>query len=97
SKYIFDLGLEWKKFTGLPFVFAAWVSNKKLDENFIKAFNEANAIGVDNLEAVIIENQESEFNLNHYYNDYINFWIDDDKKKAMELFLQNIKQAIHIQ
>ncbi len=34
SSYIYDLGLEWKKFTGLPFVFAAWVSNKKLDIRF---------------------------------------------------------------
>ncbi|MDQ6888671.1 MAG: menaquinone biosynthesis protein, partial [Bacteroidota bacterium] len=42
STYIFDLGLEWKKFTGLPFVFAAWVSNKKFNEDFIKIFNEAN-------------------------------------------------------
>ncbi|MEO5890257.1 MAG: menaquinone biosynthesis protein, partial [Ferruginibacter sp.] len=28
SAYSYDLGLAWKKLTGLPFVFAAWVSNK---------------------------------------------------------------------
>ncbi len=90
SGYIFDLGLEWKKFTGLPFVFAAWISNKKLDENFIKSFNEANANGLRNLEAVIIENQESEFNLSHYYNDCINFKLDDKKRNAMKLFLGKV-------
>src|SRR5690242_3308024 len=31
SPFIYDLGEEWKRFTGFPFVFAAWISNKKLD------------------------------------------------------------------
>lgn len=29
---IIDLASEWKKFTGLPFVFALWIMNKKIDE-----------------------------------------------------------------
>ena len=29
STYTYDLGMEWKNFTGLPLVFAAWISNKK--------------------------------------------------------------------
>ena len=29
STFIYDLGSEWKAITGLPFVFAAWVSTKK--------------------------------------------------------------------
>ena len=56
SPFIFDLGLEWKKFTGLPFVFAAWVSNKKLDGNFISEFNEANAFGLNRIEEVVQAN-----------------------------------------
>jgi len=42
SSFIYDLGEEWAKFTGLPFVFAAWISNKKLDEEFIIKFKELN-------------------------------------------------------
>src|SRR6476620_11052768 len=38
-KYEYDLAEEWKKFTYLPFVFAAWVSSEKLDPNFVKTFN----------------------------------------------------------
>ena len=38
-KYAYDLAGEWTKFTGLPFVFACWVSNKKIDFDFIKQFN----------------------------------------------------------
>jgi chorismate dehydratase len=39
STYSYDLGDAWKKMTGLPFVFAAWVSNKPLDDHFIQNFN----------------------------------------------------------
>ncbi|MDQ3683235.1 MAG: menaquinone biosynthesis protein, partial [Bacteroidota bacterium] len=39
SKYIYDLGEAWKHHTGLPFVFAAWISNKRLPADFIIQFN----------------------------------------------------------
>src|SRR6202012_610183 len=35
SPYVNDLGEAWKALTGLPFVFAAWISNKKLDAGFV--------------------------------------------------------------
>lgn len=28
--YVYDLGLEWKRWTGLPFVFAVWVARREL-------------------------------------------------------------------
>jgi chorismate dehydratase len=27
-EYVYDLGLEWKRWTGLPFVFAVWVAQR---------------------------------------------------------------------
>ena len=36
STFIYDLGSEWRTITGLPFVFAAWVSTKKLPDDFIQ-------------------------------------------------------------
>jgi chorismate dehydratase len=30
-EYVYDLGLEWKKWTGLPFVFAVWVAQRTAD------------------------------------------------------------------
>jgi len=88
SPYIFDLGAEWKRFTGLPFVFAAWVSNKKLDETFIKDFNNANKFGLNNLDKVVQENPFTIFDLNHYYKDCISFDLDENKKKGLKLFLK---------
>ena len=49
SKYIYDLSLAWQEMTGLPFVFAAWISNKILPDDFIKSFNEASAFGIENI------------------------------------------------
>jgi chorismate dehydratase len=30
-EYVYDLGLEWKQWTGLPFVFAVWVAQRTAD------------------------------------------------------------------
>src|SRR5579872_886109 len=56
SRYSYDLGEAWKKFTGLSFVFAAWISNKRLDPGFVAAFDEANRMGLEQIDAVIAEN-----------------------------------------
>lgn len=94
SKYIFDLGEEWKNFTGLPFVFAAWVSNKKLDENFIQSFSEANAFGINKINEIVKENPYKIFDLKHYYTDCISFELDENKKKGLRLFLEKIKKNV---
>ena len=38
-EFIYDLSAIWKEMTGLPFVFAAWVANKKLPQDFTNAFS----------------------------------------------------------
>lgn len=90
SPYIYDLGAAWKAHTGLPFIFAAWVSNKLLDDDFIKSFNKANKVGLDNIEEVVRLNPYELFDLKKYYTQYINYDLDDQKKKGMELFLQQL-------
>lgn len=90
SAYCFDLGLEWKKYSGLPFVFAAWVANKKLDPVFIQSFNEANLLGLNNLETVVKENPFEKFDLYEYYTKFISFRLSDEKRKALGLFLHEL-------
>jgi chorismate dehydratase len=90
SPCIYDLGLEWKKFTDLPFVFAAWISNKNLEEDFIKHFNEANAVGLNQIDKVVKENPYKTFDLKHYYTDCISFDLDENKKKGLNLFLEKL-------
>lgn len=93
SPYIFDLGLEWKKFTGLPFVFAAWISNKKLDKGFINSFNEVNGVGLSKIETIVKDNPFSKFNLNDYYTKYISFQLNEKKQEALNLFLNKISSG----
>jgi len=95
SPYIYDLGLEWKNFTGLPFVFAAWITNKKLGDHFIHSFNEANAFGLNSLKKVVKKNPVAIFDLHHYYADCISFKLDNDKKEGLELFLEKLTAMIN--
>jgi chorismate dehydratase len=91
SSYIYDLGEAWKNHTGLPFVFAAWVSNKKLDPAFIAAFNNANKSGVEHIDEVISANPSNIFDLKKYFSTHINYVLDNEKKQGLKLFLQEIK------
>lgn len=88
SPYIYDLAGTWKAMTDLPFLFAAWIANKKLPDDFITLFNEANAVGLNNLDAVIAENPYSTYSLKTYYTENISYQLTEDKKKGLELFLK---------
>ncbi len=90
SAFMFDLGQAWKEHTGLPFVFATWVSNKQIDEEFIALFNEANAVGLGQLDKVIAENPFSHTDLDHYYRVNMSYAFDETKKAGMKKFLSLI-------
>lgn len=90
STFIYDLGSEWKKITGLPFVFAAWVSTRKLSEEFITFFNQANALGLEHLDEIVAANQFEIYDLKKYYTLHISYHLDANKKRAMQKFLELI-------
>jgi chorismate dehydratase len=91
SRYSYDLGESWKKHTGLPFVFAAWISNKKLDASFVQAFNEANRFGLSNLSNVLAELSSDVFDLQSYYTEYISYSLDAAKRAGLKLFLEKLQ------
>lgn len=91
SLYKYDLGVEWKKYTGMPFVFATWISNKKLEQSFIDDFNKANSEGLQQIDKVIAENPYPVFDLKKYFTSYIDYHLDDRKKAALNLFLNECK------
>ena len=92
SKFIYDLGTAWKELTGLPFVFAAWISNKTLPSRFIEEFNETNKMGIDQLDEVIRQNPFTGFDLGEYYRSLIKFRINMPMREAITLFLSKLKQ-----
>ena len=87
AAYSYDLAEAWKDYTGLPFVFAAWVANKNLGEDFEDAFNIANGYGLQNIAAVVAENPFASYDLKKYYTENISYNLDAKKRKGLELFL----------
>lgn len=92
SAYIYDLAEAWINMTGLPFVFAAWVANKKLPEDFIAAFSEGNKIGLQNAEKVIAENDSPFYSLKKYFTENISYVLNKEKQKGLEKFLSFLKK-----
>ena len=93
SPYIYDLGLAWKEMTGLPFVFAAWVSNKEIDADFVEQFNRANKYGLERLEEVVEKNTSPHFDLRSYYTKNIEFELSVIKLKSVKLFIEKISKS----
>ncbi len=86
--YVYDLGEIWTQWTGLPFVFAAWISVNPISPDFVKQFNVALGDGLAHLpELIKILPNIPNFNLETYYRENISYQFDADKRKAMQLFL----------
>lgn len=92
SKYVYDLGSAWKLYTNLPFVFAAWVANKKLDEGFIEAFNMANAYGVQHIDEVLETVSSDLYDLKKYYTKNLSYTFTSNKKEGLQVFLEKLKE-----
>jgi chorismate dehydratase len=85
---VIDLAEEWKKLTGLPFVFACWVSNGRLPQSFLDRFNTALAFGVAHREeAVLSRGLPDATEMVNYVNHRISYPLDHPKREAMTLFL----------
>lgn len=89
----YDLAITWKNFTGLPFVFATWVANKPLPQNFIDAFNTTMQTGLNNIDKVVAENKIDYYDLHTYYTYNISYSFDTDKRKALNLFLNYLQSV----
>lgn len=85
----YDLAEAWISYTGKPFVFATWVSNKQLDTDFIASFNEANALGLANIDTVIeqLSADNNSYDLHTYFTKNISYTLDAAKKEGMAQFL----------
>jgi len=91
STFIFDLGSEWRSITGLPFVFAAWISTKQLPDEFIQLFDEANAMGLSHIDEIVAANPFELYDLKKYYTLHLSYRLDENKRKGMSHFLKVIK------
>lgn len=89
--FCYDLAGEWIKFTGLPFVFAVWISRQPLPADFEKSFQASLSWGVEHREESIImavNPHITEQELISYLKNDISYSLDEKKIKGMELFLE---------
>lgn len=91
--FAYDMGEEWMKFTGLPFVYAAWVANKEISNAFIEAFDKALEYGIAHRKEVLEELPKvPNFDLEDYLFNKLDFKLTAEKRKALALFLSYIEQ-----
>jgi chorismate dehydratase len=89
-EYIYDLAAAWKAFTGLPFIFAGWISNKELPPHFETAFNQANAEGLKHIREVVAANPFPYYDLQKYYTENMHYLLDTETRKGLDLVLKMI-------
>jgi chorismate dehydratase len=76
----------------LPFVFAAWVSVNPLPQEFIKLFDEANAVGISRIDDIVRENPYELYDMKKYYTLHLSYGLDEQKRRGMEKFLEVITE-----
>lgn len=91
--FAYDMGQEWKNFTGLPFMYAAWVANKEISAEFKAEFNAALQLGLANRNEVLktlplVNN----FDLEDYLYHKLQFEVTEDRTKALKMFLKYIEE-----
>jgi len=90
--FVYDLAEEWQKFTGLPFVFAAWIANKTIPLEFMDEFNQSLKYGLDHRAELLKELPAREdFDFEDYLMHKLDFDLTEDKTKALFLFLEYVK------
>ncbi|MCP4124583.1 MAG: menaquinone biosynthesis protein [Bacteroidetes bacterium] len=92
-RYEYDLGAEWKQWTGLPFVFAVWMSNAPIDPSWMSDFSEILKDGLDTRNVVIEKYQHlntPEFDVKDYLNKHISYSLDSNKRRALDKYLSLI-------
>lgn len=92
-KYNYDLSEEWKKYSGLPFVFACWISTKPLSADFEQEFSAALKYGISNMEVALAMKSvqfDTSIDKHNYLTEVISYDLNNDKRKSMKLFLDLI-------
>ncbi|MBC7885885.1 MAG: menaquinone biosynthesis protein [Saprospiraceae bacterium] len=89
--YQYDLGVMWKEWTGLPFVFAIWIAKKDTPESAESLLNTALKYGIDHLDDIIKQQSSDNLDLYYYFKHNIQYDMDDSKKKGLQLFLDKVR------
>jgi chorismate dehydratase len=98
SAAVYDLAAEWKKFTGLPFVFAFWAGSR--DKNLSKWRNDFEAsreFGLAHVDDIAAEyalklNMEPS-DVKVYLTENIDYSLDEENLRGLRLFFKLAREA----
>ncbi len=93
-KFCYDLAEEWKLLTGLPFVFATWVSNRIIPAEIIQQLEQSFEYGVAHRTDYFsqLEIEYPEINISNYLQDRILYKIDSRAREGLQLFLEKVQE-----
>jgi chorismate dehydratase len=88
---VYDLAAEWKKFTGLPFVFAVWAGHKEAGLGRLCGdFEASRDYGLDHLDDIACEYAPrlglAPEAVKVYLKENIDYSLDEENRKGLELF-----------
>jgi chorismate dehydratase len=95
---IYDLAAEWKKFTGLPFVFALWVGHEDARiGKYRKDFEDSRDFGLTQVDEIAAEyaprlNMRPEA-VKSYLTQNIDYSLDEENRKGLRLFYKLAREA----
>jgi chorismate dehydratase len=98
SAKIYDLAAEWKRFTGLPFVFAFWAGheNKNLSKHR-KDFEESREFGLAHIDDIAAEYalklDMEPADVKVYLTENIDYSLDEENCKGLRLFFKLAREA----
>jgi len=85
-KYAYDLSKLWKEMTGLPFVFAAWITTQNIEKQTIDSMNKAFELGISKMNDLVKRIVVPNFDLLVYFKENISYNLDENKKTAIQKF-----------
>ncbi len=90
--YRYDLATAWREMTGLPFVFAVWVSVREMEESWIGQFIKVQQSGLQQFDAFVEMKPDINivYDLYKYFRYNLTYTLDDKKKSAIQFFLSKI-------
>jgi chorismate dehydratase len=94
-RYIYDLAGEWIRYTSLPFVFAAWLSVRKVPGHIVDSLNQALDFGVSHINETLEyfnDRLPAGEDCSSYLKENISFTLDEKKREGMNLFLEMIRK-----
>lgn len=95
-RHVYDLGKLWREFTGLPFVYACWVTHPSTDISILSEIDQALVSGSQNIEHVLLQAkaQFPNIDVKKYFTEHIDYKYDNGKKEALKEFCALQKELI---